>query len=410
MPTPSLTMEDMHATAEKRGGKCLSETYKGINTHLRWVCSKGHEWLSRPGNIRQGRWCPECFGKSALPIEKMQKLANKRGGNCVSDFYKGSNTHIRWRCSKNHEWKATPSSIQQGSWCPECSGRLQFTIKDMQELAKSRGGKCLSEIYVNSYTPCLWQCHNGHQWTTKPNSIKQGNWCPHCASVAKLNIDEMHKVAEKYGGKCLSEIYVNKRTPILWRCIEGHEWQDIPGSVRQGKWCPECSGNKGERLTRVVLTLMFNVPFPKVRPVWLMANKGKLLELDGFAENLKIPIAFEYNGLQHYQQTWFHNAAGVEAQQKRDDLKRRLCYERGVRLIVVPQFKSFSNLSGCVDQIEAAVLFAGLKIPRRWKRPDNLNELLTELYSQNNTKSIRKLSDFKEKNEDEKTLFCYSSS
>lgn len=106
-----------------------------------------------------------------------------------------------------------------------------------------------------------------------------------------------------------------------------------------------------------------------------MGNRGKPLELDGYAESLA--IAFEYHGKQHYETTWRFDANTVRDQQERDALKLRLCHERGVRLVVVPQFRSFGNLSGCIDQIEAAVLFAGLKVPR-WKRPADLSELMVD--------------------------------
>lgn len=48
-------------------------------------------------------------------------------------------------------------------------------------------------------------------------------------------------LAEEHGGKCLSTEYVDNKTPLSWRCAEGHEWQSAPQNVRPGKWCPECS-------------------------------------------------------------------------------------------------------------------------------------------------------------------------
>jgi len=48
-----------------------------------------------------------------------------------------------------------------------------------------RGGKCLSDTYVNNQTKLLLECAEGHQWEAAPNSIKNGSWCPHCARIAK---------------------------------------------------------------------------------------------------------------------------------------------------------------------------------------------------------------------------------
>ena len=38
----------------------------------------------------------------------------------------------------------------------------KLTIKDMQELAKARGGKCLSKKYVNGRVKLKWKCAEGH--------------------------------------------------------------------------------------------------------------------------------------------------------------------------------------------------------------------------------------------------------
>jgi hypothetical protein len=58
--TAPLTIKRMREVAASRGGECLSRTYNGKKTRLRWRCSKGHEWISTYGNIRRGRWCPTC--------------------------------------------------------------------------------------------------------------------------------------------------------------------------------------------------------------------------------------------------------------------------------------------------------------------------------------------------------------
>lgn len=40
--------------------------------------------------------------------------------------------------------------------------RIIVTLEDMQNLAESRGGKCLSDRYINSQTHMTFQCKNGH--------------------------------------------------------------------------------------------------------------------------------------------------------------------------------------------------------------------------------------------------------
>ena len=55
--------------AEERGGRCLSDVYFDSRTHLNWECFLGHRWLAKPDNILQGTWCPQCRGKKPTIID-----------------------------------------------------------------------------------------------------------------------------------------------------------------------------------------------------------------------------------------------------------------------------------------------------------------------------------------------------
>jgi hypothetical protein len=57
------------------------------------------------------------------------------------------------------------------------------TIKEMQEIARLRGGRCLSEKYVNNVTNLKWQCKEGHVWERTPMLILRGSWCPYCVNI-----------------------------------------------------------------------------------------------------------------------------------------------------------------------------------------------------------------------------------
>ena len=118
----------------------------------------------------------------------------------------------------------------------------KLTIEEMREIAEKRGGKCLSNTYVNAETKLLWECTEGHKWEATTCSVKYSfTWCPYCAGSIKLTIEEMHDIAVERGGKCLSNTYVNTGTKLLWECVKGHKWEEKPSSIKSGKWCIECS-------------------------------------------------------------------------------------------------------------------------------------------------------------------------
>ena len=237
-------IKQLQRLAKKRGGKCLSLTYKNSVTKLKWQCAKEHQWEALPGNIKQGTWCPYCSGKLKLTIEQMRRLAEKNDGKCLSDKYHDSHTKLFWKCSLGHQWAATPASIKQGSWCPACAKSgpsAKKNILDMQNIAGERGGKCLSTNYKGAHNKLLWQCEKEHQWEAYPKSIRQGSWCPKCAGNKRHNIEDMQKIAKARGGKCLTNKYKNNMTKLLWECSQGHQWEAMPMKIISGTWCRKCS-------------------------------------------------------------------------------------------------------------------------------------------------------------------------
>jgi hypothetical protein len=123
----------------------------------------------------------------------------------------------------------------------------RYTLADMHKWAKKRGGKCLSEKYVNCISPLEWQCAKGHIWMATPDQIKNRNiWCTKCNKINKKAkmLNRLQIIAEQHRGKCLSKEYVNINTSIDWECQKGHRWSARPETVQNGKWCPFCKKQK----------------------------------------------------------------------------------------------------------------------------------------------------------------------
>jgi hypothetical protein len=229
------TLVQMRRLAQRRGGKCISRRYIDSRTPLRWRCRSGHEWNAMPTNVSKGSWCPACAHRKRLTLDEMQTLAACRGGDCVSDHYLNNHTKLRWKCATGHEWEAAPVLVKLGQWCPHCAHVARLSLDAMMEIASSRGGRCLSTHYVNVRTHLRWKCEAGHQWTATPASIKSGKWCPYCVHNQRLELKAMRRLARRRGGKCLSTTYINNRQPLLWECKRRHRWKATPANVKGGK-------------------------------------------------------------------------------------------------------------------------------------------------------------------------------
>jgi len=357
------SIADMQAAAAERGGKCLSRSYEGYNAKLTWECASGHQWSTTPSKILRGQWCPYCShtGSYRVTIEEMRAIANERGGSCLSATCEGVYARLEWRCKEGHEWVASATNIRAGSWCPECSkiayGQWKLLPASvLAEVAAAHGGECLSTQYTGSREKYQWRCARGHTWWATHNNVMRGTWCPYCSGKHQTIVD-LRALAEQRGGKCLSTEFNGMRRKYLWECVAGHRWQATADSVKGGRWCPSCGfgSGMGERITREYLEQMTGEAFPMLWPEWLINRKGRRLELDGYCASLK--IAFEHQGIQHYKESpFFHRAKGDHRKlQRHDEAKRRLCAEHGITLIDVPDVFRYIELESLYDFLAAAL-------------------------------------------------------
>lgn len=310
---PRLTIADMRKIARERGGDCLSEKYNARPKKLEWRCAKGHAWRAAGVTVRQGSWCPHCAGRARKTIDDVRRIARKRGGDCLSKEYRpaparllfvcarghrwrtaatlvcwkgawcalcGANRlriedlqalavsrggeclskvyragqSLRWRCAVGHEWRADPVVVKFGTWCPRCHG-MHKTIRDMQELARTRGGTCMSATYAGAFTKLRWQCEKRHIWDATPTSVGAGRWCPRCGGKASYTIDQIREIASLRGGRCLERSVTGVRTPMRWRCNAGHEWKAPIMYIVAGQWCPLCNTPEARRRHAVTAAL-----------------------------------------------------------------------------------------------------------------------------------------------------------
>lgn len=386
MPVKRLTIDDCQQHAIKRGGKCLSETYKNNHTLLIWECEFGHIWKAIFSNIyNHNKWCPQCSGNKKLTLEDAQKIAAEHNGKLLSTEYINSGTKLQWECKMGHIfWKNMNAINFRQSWCPYCSswsseeicrtyfetvfktkflkvrpkwllnnknnrmeldglsqniiinnkhiafehqgeqhyirdGYISQTnyyyeqdlrqrkeddelkiklcknkniiliqipqlitrtkLKDLGSLVKNellknkidisgfdfdikidmshihssdqrlekiqeavvlKGGRCISNNYVNAQTNIQIICDKGHLFEITPHSLQQGVWCKICNGTKRLTIQDAQLAATIRGGECLSKEYDPKQK-LQWKCQCGYIWEASFSSIRNiGTWCPSC--------------------------------------------------------------------------------------------------------------------------------------------------------------------------
>jgi hypothetical protein len=97
--------------------------------------------------------------------------------------------------------------------------------------------------------------------------------------------------------------------------------------------------SKSEKVCRSLFQYFVQRPFYSCHPSFL-----GLLQLDGYCKPYE--LAFEYNGIQHYEfHTYFHKTKReFDKQLERDYRKNQLCQRYGILLITVPHHYTYKTI------------------------------------------------------------------
>lgn len=297
-----ITIENVRSFVEDKDGELLSTKYESSHKHLQVKCNCGHIWKITWNNLKNNKWCPKCGKKKTAKasksrrnsIEKAQKYARSKNGECISKKYNNAHEKLEWKCEKGHKWKSSYHTVVNGkSWCWECfkketAGRYHIgNINEIKKIIESREGKLLSKNYENAYTKLKIECKHGHRWEATTHMLKNG-----------------------------------------------------------GTWCPCCQQYKGERIFRNLLEFLIDDKFPKRKPEWLINKQGNRLELDGYNEKLK--LAFEYQGRQHFQKIPVYHKSNKQFKkcQEHDKIKKDTLKKKNISIIYPTDYlkpKEYAN-------------------------------------------------------------------
>ncbi|HSH50177.1 MAG TPA: hypothetical protein VK982_00480, partial [Bacteroidales bacterium] len=112
--------------------------------------------------------------KNSISKKCFEKIVADTGYKLLSS-YKNNKVKVELECPNGHKWTVRPFSFKNGSRCPECR---KYDIKmrkgnEFREFVNDNGHKLLSG-YKNAKEKVLIRCNNGHEYEIKPNDFKSG--------------------------------------------------------------------------------------------------------------------------------------------------------------------------------------------------------------------------------------------
>lgn len=132
----------------KNGNKTPDQITQWSKQRVWWRCIDypDHEWQT---SVSDGKSCPICSGQKTLAgfndlesqspdVAKTWHL-NKNGELLPSMVTVSSNKPIWWICTRNHEWRTTPSERNRGYGCNKCSSRISKAEQHLASMLRAHG-------------------------------------------------------------------------------------------------------------------------------------------------------------------------------------------------------------------------------------------------------------------------------
>ena len=251
-----------------------------------WKCSvaNNHSWQSEPSRrfLKQNdgtyriTGCPFCSHHRSTPQHSLAKefpaIARQWDQDRNSplgpkDVAPSSHKEVWWRCSKNHQWKASIRSrtVTKGK-CPFCAGTRFAPETSLSAIEPTlaaewhptrNGRRKPTDVTSRTRQKAWWQCPaaSDHKWQASPAHRKQHPSCPYCANrlaSGENNLASLFPAIAKQwhptknGRLRPRDVVAGSRKLVWWKCPKGsdHEWncRVANRTRRDTEGCPFCSG------------------------------------------------------------------------------------------------------------------------------------------------------------------------
>ena len=332
-----LTIEFIREEFAKEGYILLTKIYKNARQKLDYICPKGHKYFISWNNWKAGRRCPYCSNCIKLTIKFICKEFAKEGYTLLTKVYEGAHQKLEYICPRGHKHSISWSGWQRGQRCLYCSGKIKLTIEFIRKEFAKEGYTLLTETYENSRQKLNYICSRGHRYFITWAHWQQGQRCLYCNGKVKLTIEFIRKEFAKEGYTLLTKVYRNSKQKLEYICPKGHRYLISWGKWQQGQRCPFCNSNgvsKWEKVIKKFLDKSKVDYIPNDRTQLINPNTDCKLELDIWLPDLN--KAVECNGIY-----WHKNRQHI------DLLKKQLCKDQGINLLVVTDEEWNEDIDKC---------------------------------------------------------------
>ena len=335
--------------------------YVNSTTKICIICPIHGEFLQRPNDHLNGKGCPKCSGNVRGTKEEFISKSNiiHQGRYDYSKVtYIDAHTKVCIICHEHGEFWQTPNVHLIGCGCPKCGNdksavNQRLGLENFLNRARIVHGDKYdySKVnYVNFETKVCIICPKHGEFYQLPYEHLIGKGCVKCGheKVSEKKSMKYHDFVDRankvHKNKYLysKDTFVNASVKTLITCPKHGEFWQTPDHHLNGNGCPYCNESKLEKYITKLLDdngIIFKRQF---RSNWLGRQS-----LDFYLPDYNVGI--ECQGVQHYKPTSFGSKTKTKEEcfeliTKRDNQKRKLCEERGIKLLYFSNVKYENNV------------------------------------------------------------------
>jgi hypothetical protein len=287
--------------------------------------------------------------RKRLTYEFVKYGFEKEGYKLLSKEYVDSKTKLNYECPKGHSHSISWNNWQQGKRCFYCygNGNTKKDIEFVRSEFKKEGYELLSKNYINNYTKLKYRCPFGHIHFTAWDKWVSGRRCLYCSKNVMPTFDFIKNMFKRESYILVSDGCKHSQSKLEYICPNGHRHFISWNSWQQGQRCPHCVRkiSNGEVSVRNFVESLGIEVLPNDRSQVFNPITKCGLELDIWMPNIN--KAVEYNG------EYWHKRSG---RTNNDSLKKYLCKQNNIDLLVVWDYEWLSNNSICRNKIKKFVM------------------------------------------------------
>lgn len=323
--------------------------------------------------------CINCFPKTNTFVvnskEQFVEFCNKLFNNKY-DYskvdYINNNNKVTVRCPiHDYEWDILPSSHMRGRGCKKCGyenlsektlNTFEYYLSKFYDVHGDKYDYSKSE-YINSHTPILIQCKNGHEFYQTPNKHTKGANCPYCLGRHKTQEEFIEQAQKENNNRYTYEktVYINNHTKVIVTCPKHGDFMVTPmNHIKKGqpRGCRLCTESRGEMYIRSYLENN-NIKFKT--QYWFEDCRYILplpFDFAIFNEDDTIKFLIEHQGQQHFQPVRFGGISDQRAANNlnivntRDVIKDEYCIKNSIPLLKI----NYDEISNIPELIESFVV------------------------------------------------------